>query len=152
MLRNPSRYAFNEKDWLSGDTAVVTNQFIEFGRITGQAGVAYALGYGLSEGQDSANGRFYMVLKTAGAVVIDGDLRIELLDAQDKVQMIVWEGRTEQVAMGAGDRTKQLPFPLIPHAIGENYKFSFKIKADAAATIDDASSDIIMDATAYEDK
>jgi hypothetical protein len=150
---NPFRTTLGIGDFMVADVPVVTNQFVELGRYTVQAGVALALGYGSMEGQDSANGRLYLDLRNNAAspgVVLNGKLRLDIHNAQDRVQATIWEGRTERIRTSATDPRQQLPMPWINAITTEDVSFVLKFRADAAGTVGKANTVLSLDATIYE--
>jgi hypothetical protein len=135
--------------------ACPAGQFTEIGRYKLSAGMGLALGYDNMAGQDSAAGRFYMDLKNSAAspgAAIDGEIRIELINPQDRVQAVVWEGTTRQLRSSATDRRQQLPFPWINAIATEHRAFRILFKPEGAATltVGKDNSVLAMDVTNYE--
>jgi cellobiose phosphorylase len=153
VVQNPFRTTLGTADFMAGDVACVAAQYIELGRYVVQAGVALALGYEAMSGQDSANGRLYLDLKNnavAPGVAVNGKIRIDLHNAQDRVQSTIFEGRTERLRSSATDPRQQLPFPWINAIATEDVCFVLKFRADAAVTVGKANTTLSMDATIYE--
>jgi hypothetical protein len=153
VIKNPFRTTLNKGSLMSGDVVASATQYVELGRFTVQAGVALAVGFGAMEGQDSAAGRVYIDLKdttAAPGAAVNGQLRIDIHNAQDRVQSTIWEARTESVRSSASDRTQQLPMPWINAVATEDVAFVFKFKSDTAVTVSKTNSTILMDGTSYE--
>jgi hypothetical protein len=156
IIQKPFRTQLNKMQLISAATVVLNpNQYVELGRFTVQAGTALALGYGAMEGQDSAAGRLYMDFRDNAAnpgAVVNGTIRIDTHNAQDRPTGTIFEARTEALRTSATDRTQQLPFPWI-NAVGtEDVAFVLKFKGDAAVTLGQANTVILCDATNYEAK
>lgn len=151
---NPFRTTLGINDFMPTATVVtVANQFVELGRYTVQAGVALALGYESMSGQDSANGRLYLDMRdssTAPGLVADGRIRLDIHNAQDRVQATVFEGRTERLRSSLSDPRQQLPFPWINAIATEDVVFVLKFRSDAVVTVGRTNSKLSMDATIYE--
>jgi hypothetical protein len=153
VVQNPFRTTLGTGDLIAGDTVCPANQYVELGRYVVQAGVALALGYGSMEGQDSANGRLYLNLMNNGVspgAAVNGKIRIDIHNAQDRVQSTIFEGRTERLRTSVTDPRQQLPFPWINAITTEDVCFVLKFRPDAAVTVGKANSTLSMDATIYE--
>lgn len=154
IIKNPFRTALNKDDVISAVTVpVLVGQYVELGRKTVQAGVALALGYDSMSGQDAAAGRFYFDLRDNAAspgAILNGTLRIDVQNAQNRVQATIWEGRMETLRTSASDRRQQLPLPFINAVSTEDVSFVFMFKADASGTVGKVNSTVLIDATSFE--
>ena len=141
------RSAFTKNELIDTATVVcVAGNPIKLGEYVVPAGELVAIGYGDQDGQDSANGRIYIDLQTSTADA-DGLVRISAFSPQDRPYEILREYRTETLRQGAGDRTKQIPFPVHDLNISEDKKIVLEFIADAGVTVTKADSTILMDIT-----
>lgn len=151
-LVNSFRSTLINDDLISADTLLILGQFIETGRVTIPAGVAMAIGYGPLRGHHEAIGRAYADFK-ASATDIDGLLRLDLHNPQDRVIKTLFESRTESLRSTQTDRTVQLPFSDDTGVVfGEDWSLVLKIKADTLTdyTLVLATSIIMFDVTMYD--
>ena len=115
---------------------VNANQFIEVGRVVVPSGTAYDLGVGDLKSQADAIGRIFADLRdttVAPGAKIDGIVRIDLHDPQNRVLRTVYQGRTEMLRTSQGDRRQQYPFSKRNVRAGWNYAFVLKVMPDAGA-------------------
>lgn len=148
----PKKYrsTWNTNDIMSGDVAVLAGKWVEIGEYVVEAGLYYTPGYGFSTSQSDADGRIFCQFQTSTPDEVTGYLRIVAYTPDDQPLpggAVLFEARTEALNSNASDRTKQLPFPAMPIALGEDYKFKFFFKADAGATIAKSKSTILIDIT-----
>jgi hypothetical protein len=141
------RSALTKNDLISADTVLVAGQFVKLGERKIEAGELLAVGFGDESGQDNAQGRVFMDLKTSASAVISGTVRLQVYSPQNRPLVILGEWRTETLSTGAGDRTKQIPFPEHTVWVSEDKKIVLEFNADAAATLAKAQSTILMDTT-----
>lgn len=141
------RTALTKNDLISADTVLTAGQFVKLGERKIEAGELLAVGFGQESGQNNAQGRIYMDLKTAASAAIAGTVRLQAYSPQNRPLVILGEWRTETLSTGAGDRTKQVPFPEDIYWLSEDKKLVLEFNADAAATVAKAQSTILMDAT-----
>jgi hypothetical protein len=149
LLINPFRSVLKATDLLDADTTLATDKFTEIGRYTVPAGTAVAIGYGGSNGQDSAQGRFYADINKAGPADVDGIVRLVLLDPQERVVETLFECHTAQLRTSATDRSQQLPMPEHPAKFGEDWILALHMKGDAADLVDVSICVLYMDVTVY---
>lgn len=153
QLGQPYRSVLNMGDFGAVDKLTVINEWVQIGTLTVPDGVAYALGYGGLIGQDSAAGRIYADLNNTVPADLTGDVRFELRNPRDEVVRTLFECRTEQLRTSATDRTQQLPFPIVPIQIGENWRIVIMFRDDAAGTTFDqtpgSASPLVMDITVW---
>lgn len=141
------RTALTKNDLMSGDTVLTAGQFVKLGERKIEAGELLAVGFGQESGQNNAQGRIYMDLKTSASAAIAGTVRLQAYSPQNRPLVILGEWRTETLSTGAGDRTKQVPFPEDIYWLSEDKKLVLEFAADAGATVAKAQSTILMDAT-----
>jgi len=141
------RSAFTKNELIDTATVVcVAGNPIKLGEYVVPAGELVAIGYGDHDGQESANGRIYIDLKSTTAEV-DGLVRLSAFSPQDRPFEILREYRTETLRQGTGDRTKQIPFPVHDLNISEDKKIVLEFIADSGVTVSKADSTILMDIT-----
>jgi hypothetical protein len=153
MLKNPYRSTLNSTNLIAAAApATVLNQFIELGRYTLPAGVALELGAGVQSGQMDAVGRIYADLRTAAAVAVNGMVRLDLVNPQNRVIATLFEGRTDSLRNATlADRRTYIPFPKLNSAIGQDWAIVMKLQGDAAAvTATAAQSTVLVDCTFYD--
>lgn len=141
------RSALTKSDLLSGDVVLVAGQYVKLGERKIEAGELVAVGYGQESGQNNAQGRIFMDLKTSASADIPGTIRLQVYSPQNRPLIILGEWRTETLSVGAGDRTKQIPFPEHEVWCSEDKKIVLEFAADAAATVAKAQSTILLDTT-----
>ena len=141
------RTALTKADLMTGDVVLTAGQFVKVGERKIEAGELLAIGYGQESGQNNAQGRIFMDLKTAASAAIAGTIRLQAYSPQNRPLVILGEWRTETLSTGAGDRTKQVPLPEDIYWLSEDKKLVLEFAADAAATVAKAQSTILLDAT-----
>jgi hypothetical protein len=141
------RSAFTKADLITADTVLVAGSFMKVGEYKVQAGELVTIGYGQESGQESAQGRIYMDLKTSASAVINGTVRLQVYSPQNRPLYILGEWRTETLSSGAGDRTKQVPLAEAMAWASEDKKIVFEFNSDTAVTLAKAQSTILMDTT-----
>ncbi|MBX6773019.1 MAG: hypothetical protein IRY83_14920 [Chloroflexi bacterium] len=150
-VSNPHRSALNQAAlaW-KGTPLTADGTFQEIARYTVPEGEAVAIGYGQQSGQDSAIGRIYALIKDSANAAVNGQVRIDLHDPQDRATITLFEARTEQLATDQADRRKQLPFPSGRDVATQNWSLVIKIAPDSAATPSQANSVLVLDVTRYD--
>lgn len=146
----PQKYrgALTRPDIMTDATVnVFASRFTQIGEVKIGAGIWYTLGYGFSASQGDAEGRIYAIFQTAVPAEVKGTLRIEAFTPDDRNIAVLFESRTEALNSSATDRTKQIPFPEMMQALGEDYKFKFFFKADADNVLTSANCTIVIDIT-----
>lgn len=146
------RSALTQNDLVSAATvAVVTGQYNKIGERVIQAGELLCPGYAEQSGQENSQGRLFMDFRDNGAspgLLINGTIRLAIYSPQNRLLKIVGEWRTETLRAGAGDRTKQIPFPIDNGAwASEDKKFVLEYMPDAAQTVGKVNTQIIFDTT-----
>lgn len=141
------RTALTKADLVAADTVLVAGQFVKVGERKIEAGELLAIGYGQESGQNNAQGRIFMDLKTAASAAIAGTVRLQAYSPQNRPLVILGEWRTETLSTGAGDRTKQVPLPEDIYWLSEDKKLVLEFNADAGATLAKTQSTILLDAT-----
>lgn len=144
------RSALTKADLLAADTVLTPGQFVKLGERKVEAGETISIGYGAESGQESAQGRIFMDLKTSASAAIDGTIRLQVYSPQNRPLFILGEWRTETLRTGSGDRTKQVPLPEDVYEMTEDKKIVLEFNADAAATVAKAQSTILLDTTEQE--
>lgn len=148
------RSALTKNDLISSATLALTaGQFVRVGERVIQAGEAVSLGFGEQSGQESAQGRIFMDLKDTAATpaLIPGTIRLAVYSPKNRLIAIIAEFRSETLSTGAGDRTKQVPFPEDMYQVTEDRKIVLEFAADdAGKTLSKANSTINLDTTEEE--
>lgn len=155
MIKNPYRSTLNASQLLAASIpTTVAGQFIELGRYTLPAGVALSLGHGIQTGQADSVGRMYADFKddSTPAVDVDGMIRLDLHNPQDRVVSTLFEGRTESLRNATlTDRRTYIPMPEQPVTVGQDWSIVLKLMADTSGLdIDAAVTTILFDATFYD--
>jgi len=146
---NPFRGVLLDSDMLDANAALNTTSFVEVGRYVVPAGIGVSIGYGLSRGQDSAEGRIYADLNATGSVDVDGVCRLVAIDPREMTVETLFECHSSQLRTSATDRTQQLPFPEHSALLTEDYILSFQMRGSAVATLDASICTLFMDITTY---
>jgi hypothetical protein len=141
------RSALTKNELITADTACTTGTFTKLGEYKIQAGETVTVGYGQESGQESAQGRIFMDLKTAASAVIAGTIRLQVYSPQNRPMVILGEWRTETVSTGSGDRTKQIPLPQNLYWASEDKKIVLEFNPDATATVAKVQSTVLIDTT-----
>lgn len=132
------------------DTALVAGQYRRVGLYTCPAATAVGAGYGDLAGQETAEGRIYFnaVDDAAPGVAFDGYVRLSVLDPQQRVLATIYQGRTEDLRLGAADQRLRRVLKEIPQAwITQDYSMELQINPDAAVTFGAANSTLLMSVT-----
>lgn len=136
---------------LNGNAVPADGNFHEIGRYQVPEGIGVGLGSGVHAAQDTATGRVYMNLQNATPANIDGVIRIEVHNPQDRSQFVAFEQRTDQLRTSESDRRQQIPFPTLQQSlIGPYWYFVMYFKADAASTPAAADTVLLMSATEFD--
>ncbi len=136
---------------LNGAAVAADGNFHEIGRYQVPEGVGVALGWGQHSAQDTATGRIYLNLQNATPANIDGVIRIEVHNPQDRSQFVAFEMRTDQLRTSASDRRQQVPFPAMSQTLIPPYwYFVMYFKADVAATPSAANTTMLMSAAEFD--
>ena len=131
-VRNKYRKTLTANDLITDGVTLIAGQYVELGRYEVEAGEALAVGYGQYGGQVNASGRAYLFIQDSVPAQLNGYIRIDLHSPQDRVIETVFEGRTEDLALGANDPTLRVPLPFNYPFAKENRAFVLKMNADAA--------------------
>lgn len=148
------RSALTQNDLISAATvSCMAGQFTKLGERKIEAGEELSIGYGLHDGQESAQGRIFADLRdnaaTPGAEV-NGVFRLQVYTPQNRPMVILAEYRTETLRTGSGDRTKQVPLAESSYLLTEDKKLVLEFMPDETATIGKTNSKIIFDTTENE--
>lgn len=119
--------------------------FSEIGRYTLSAGEALQPGFGGLVGLEAAPGRIYINLTMTGGE--EGNIRVDLHDERDYVIGTVYEGRTEDLVLGAADRSLRKPFPAVNHLIGPDQALVVKLMPDDTDVVEVATTAWLIDVT-----
>jgi hypothetical protein len=140
-------FQLNNAPIAGGSVVCTAGQWNKLGEKIILAGLYVSLGFGSSNAQSDATGRVYSKLCITGAIERTGRLRISIFTPQDRNMVTLGEWHTSALNQNPTDRSKQLPFPEMPQAIGKDYKFVFEFKPDVTGTITLADSVIVIDTT-----
>lgn len=144
-----NRSVLTVNDLMAGDVAVVSGQFNKIGQFVMPAGYYRSIGYGASNSQADAVGRFYLKLQNATPAELTGRIRLEIYTPTDRPfpNGIIGEWHTSSLDSNASDRTKQIPLPEDFRAIGKDYKFVISFEPDTSDTVKKANSVFYIDCT-----
>jgi hypothetical protein len=141
------RSALTKNELITADTACTLGMFTKLGEYKIQAGELVTIGYGEQSGQENAQGRIYIDLKTAASVVIPGTIRLQAYSPQNRPMVILGEWRQEVLNQGSGDRTKQVPLAEMQYWLSEDKKLFLEFMPDATSTVAKAQSTVLIDTT-----
>jgi hypothetical protein len=145
------RSALTQADLISAATVTCTAGVpVQLGHRKIEAGEMIAIGYGQQSGQESAQGRVYMDLRDSSAspgAVMKGLVRLQAYSPQGRPIRILGEWRSEVLATGKDDRTKQVPLPEDIYYLPEDRKLVLEFIADATQTLGKTNSSIYLDTT-----
>lgn len=148
------RSALTQADLISAaTTTVAVGQFNKLGERKIEAGESISIGFGSQSGQEAAQGRIFMDIRDSGVspgAQIKGTVRLQVYSPQNRPLVILGEWRTETLASGSGDRTKQVPLPEDIYSITEDKKIVLEFMPDAAATVGKTNTIILLDTTEEE--
>lgn len=123
------------------------NEYVRIGERKVLAGELLALGFSINSGQDSSLGRAYFDPQ-AGAVDMNGTLRIYIHDASDIPKVQVFEGHTSELRANIADRRTWRVLEQRSEWVKENSRLVFFFKNDdATATMTAADSTLYFDST-----
>lgn len=131
----------------AADTAIAASVWNLIGKVQMSAGLAYELGYGSDNGQDSAPSRIYGLLKDTAAAELVGTIKFVILDEeQNQVEGgHIAEFGYSDLKTDAADRTKKLPLPATGKiATQDKYIGIFYYGAIGNGTLDVSAS--VLDA------
>jgi hypothetical protein len=154
-MTQPYKTKLNNQNFLSAaDVAVTAGQFTEVARYQVPAGEIMCLGFGNAGSQESAVGRLYCQLLSTGGgnPEINGSVRIELRDAQDRLKTIIYEDRTEALSaklITAKQTQDLLPFPFINAGVKQDSAIVMTLNPDANDTVDVSISTVLIDSTRF---
>lgn len=149
MINKPFRSSFTKADLMSGDVVCTAGQYNKLGEYVVPAGLHVGLGFGPDGGQESAQGRLFMDLKTSAPAAVVGTVRLSVFSPQNRSLVVLDEWRTEAL-VASTDRTKQIPLPFNGIWVSEDKKYVLEFNPDATATVAKAQSTITIDMTRRE--
>lgn len=122
----------------SGKIAVKDGGFVRIGQFTVPPQQLYHLGYGRGD-LPYNQGYLYMTFfdDTGTPVVIPGVVRFRQANANESINLLIAEYRTEQLSGDASDRNKMMAFPeqvLFPF-VGEDSKVILEFLADSSSAV-----------------
>lgn len=107
-------------------------------------------GYDIFPGLENANGRAYAVFKTAADVVIEGELKIVIEDAQGNTLVpLVMQATLDNLNQGATDMTKRMAFPESGFIANRERRIAFYIKPTTSVTLDYTKCKMLISASRY---
>lgn len=130
----------------AASVALVTTDYVVLGKLQVEAKTIRGFGYSV-DGSDEL-GNIYFAPKTAAAVAINGYVRLIHQDANGVRKFVVWEGRTENLSLGATDPRLRVKLPALSPCVGEDGYLVLEMKGDAADTVDKTQSTIYVDSFA----
>jgi hypothetical protein len=141
------RSAFTKNELITADTVCSAGIFTKLGEYKVQAGELCTIGYGEQSGQESAQGRIFLDLKTSASAVVPGTVRLQAYSPQNRPLVILGEWRIEVLNQGSGDRTKQVPLAEAMYWLSEDKKLFLEFNPDSTATVAKAQSTVLIDTT-----
>lgn len=140
------RSAYTLDHFTKEDVTVKAGQWVRIGEYRVQAGELVSVGFGGSNGQESAQGRIFMDIKDA-AGQLEGFVRLSVYSPQDRPIEIIHEFNIATLRLNETDRTKQVPFPEDQRWLSQDKKLVLEFKAAADGTIDKSKTKLLMDMT-----
>ena len=108
------------------------------------------LGYDKFQGLENALGRGYAIYKTAADVVLEGELKVTIEDAQgNTLAPLILQSTLDNLNQGLTDITKRNPLPECGYTANRERRIAFYIKPTTSVTIDVTKSKMLMSATRY---
>ena len=136
-----------------GDTIdATTGDFTKVAQFTVPAQERYRWGYGAAQNPEN-QGYIYVDLRddTADAAEIDGSVRIQQRDAQEREVRTVEELEIAQLRASKSDRSQMIPLPeqVQQPKVGRDSKLALSIDPDSDTTVDWTNSEVILPTAVY---
>lgn len=134
----------------SSTTNASAGQFTKVGEFVVPAQERYRLGFGSAK-YEANQGYLYVELVDDASNVIDGSIRIQQRDAQERNIRTAEELELSTLNASKSDRNQQVPFPEhtdMPK-VGRDSKLVLAVNPDSDETIDWSASDVILPTTVY---
>lgn len=134
-----------------GDTIDVTEgDFTKVAQFTVPAQERYRWGYGAAENPEN-QGYIYVDLQNSTPNEIDGSIRIQQRDAQEREVRTVEELEIAQLRASKSDRSQMIPLPeqVQQPKVGRDSKLALSVDPDADDTVDWTESEVILPTAVY---
>jgi hypothetical protein len=134
----------------TGTTDASSGQFTKIGEFIVPAQERYRLGFGSAK-YEANQGYLYVELVDDASNVINGSIRIQQRDAQERNIRTAEELELSTLNASKSDRNQQIPFPEhtdMPK-VGRDSKLVLAVNPDSDETIDWSASDVILPTTVY---
>lgn len=134
-----------------GDTVDVTaGGFTKVAQFTVPAQERYRWGYGAAKNPEN-QGYIYVDLQDGTPNPIDGSIRIQQRDAQEREVRTVEELEIAQLRASKSDRSQMIPLPeqIQQPKVGRDSKLALAIDPDSDATVNWSNSEVILPTAVY---
>jgi hypothetical protein len=134
----------------TGTQDAQSGQFTKVGEFVVPAQERYRLGFGSAK-YEANQGYLFVELKDDAGNTINGSIRIQQRDAQERNIRTAEELELSTLNASKSDRTQQVPFPEhtdMPK-VGRDSKLVLAINPDSDETVDWSASDVILPTTVY---
>lgn len=148
----PRNSNLTKADLLPADVICPAGQFTMLGSYTVKAGMGVAIGQGEFASQGDATGRLFVDLKDAAlspGVDIDGLIRIEARDPQDRPVETIVEDRTDNTRLGVTALSERTVLYEHNTIATEDRKYALLFRPDTTAFVGSANSKINVAVTTY---
>lgn len=112
-------------------------------------GLIFGWGKGADLGLEDTEGRVFIDIRDAAAApggVVNGLIRLIAVNALGQEQEVYWEGRTENLRVGAGSLRERTILPELEPLVPAGFRMCLVFIADVNATLGTANTTILISA------
>jgi len=112
-------------------------------------GLLFGWGKGGDLGLEDTEGRVFIDVRDAAAApggVVNGLIRLIAVNALGQEQEVYWEGRTENLRIGAGSLRERTILPELEPLVPAGFRMALVFIADVGATLGTANTTILISA------
>lgn len=134
-----------------GTTVSATSgDFTKVAQFTVPAQERYRWGYGAAKNPEN-QGYIYVDLQDDAAAAINGSIRIQQRDAQEREVRTVEELEIAQLRASKSDRSQMIPLPeqVQQPKVGRDSKLALAVDPDSDTTVDWSNSEVILPTAVY---
>lgn len=139
-----------ESDLITDGTTLSDGEFTKTGDFVVPAQERYRWGFGAAK-HEANQGYLYVDLQTSSPSAIDGLLRVQQRDAQEREIVTVYEERTNVLDGSQTDRTQQQAFPEQRDypKVGRDSKLNLSMDPDSDDSVSQSDSTVLAPVTVY---
>lgn len=139
---------FTKQQLMPADVACVANIPIRLAEFVVPLGKVFAWGRGLDLGLTDTEGRIFLDMRGTGAApgaIVDGTVRLVAINQLGQEQEIYWEGRTEQLRLGATILRDRMILPNQEPLVPNGFSLAVVFISDTTVTVGQANTTILID-------